>query len=289
MIKNLIISLLIFLFSLLIAYLASEPEVLIAGLPNLIAMATIIFVIQWLAFIPAFVFQTEKFYDLTGSITYLTAVIISILSVDKLDIRSIVLACLIGIWAMRLGIFLFVRVFQDGGDGRFDKIKPSFSRFLLTWTLQGLWVFLTAVCALTALGNSGKVELGLVGFIGIAIWILGFAIEVISDSQKRKFRANPAKETPFITTGLWAYSRHPNYFGEVVLWIGIAIVALPTLSGLQYITLISPIFVYLLLTKVSGIPLLEQRADARWSDNKTYIKYRDSTPILIPKLKKPKL
>jgi steroid 5-alpha reductase family enzyme len=289
MIKNLITSLLIFLFSLLIAYLASEPEVLIAGLPNLIAMATIIFVIQWLAFIPAFVFQTEKFYDLTGSITYLTAVIISILSVDKLDIRSIVLACLIGIWAMRLGSFLFVRVFQDGGDGRFDKIKPSFSRFLLTWTLQGLWVFLTAVCALTALGNSGKVELGLVGFIGIAIWILGFAIEVISDSQKRKFRANPAKETPFITTGLWAYSRHPNYFGEVVLWIGIAIVALPTLSGLQYITLISPIFVYLLLTKVSGIPLLEQRADARWGDNKTYIKYRDSTPILIPKLKKPKL
>jgi steroid 5-alpha reductase family enzyme len=289
MIKNLIISLLIFLFSLLIAYLASEPEVLIAGLPNLIAMATIIFVIQWLVFIPAFVFQTEKFYDLTGSITYLTAVIISILSVDKLDIRSIVLACLIGIWAMRLGSFLFVRVFQDGGDGRFDKIKPSFSRFLLTWTLQGLWVFLTAVCALTALGNSGKVELGLVGFIGIAIWILGFAIEVISDSQKRKFRANPAKETPFIITGLWAYSRHPNYFGEVVLWMGIAIVALPTLSGLQYITLISPIFVYLLLTKVSGIPLLEQRADARWGDNKTYIKYRDSTPILIPKLKKPKL
>ena len=285
MIKNLIISLLIFLFSLLIAYLASEPEVLIAGLPNLIAMATIIFVIQWLAFIPAFVFQTEKFYDLTGSITYLTAVIISILSADKLDIRSIVLACLIGIWAMRLGSFLFVRVFQDGGDGRFDKIKPSFSRFLLTWTLQGLWVFLTAVCALTALGNSGKVELGLVGFIGIAIWILGFAIEVISDSQKRKFRANPAKETPFITNGLWAYSRHPNYFGEVVLWIGIAIVALPTLAGLQYISLISPIFVYLLLTKVSGIPLLEQRADARWSDNDDYIKYRDNTPVLFPKLK----
>lgn len=285
MIKNLIISLLIFLFSLLIGYLASEPEVLIAGLPNLIAMVIIIFVIQWLVFIPAFIFQTEKFYDLTGSITYLTAVIVSILSVDKLDIRSIVLACLIGVWAMRLGSFLFVRVFQDGGDGRFDKIKPSFSRFLLTWTLQGLWVFLTAVCALTALGNSGKVVLGLVGFIGIAIWVLGFAIEVISDTQKRKFRANPAKETPFITSGLWAYSRHPNYFGEVVLWIGIAIVVLPTLSGLQYITLISPIFVYLLLTKVSGIPLLEQRADARWSDNSDYIKYRDSTPVLFPKLK----
>jgi steroid 5-alpha reductase family enzyme len=285
MIKNLIITIVIFLFSLLIGFLASEPGALIAGLPNLIAMAVVIFAIQWLAFIPAFIFQTEKFYDLIGSITYLTAVIIGIFTADQLDLRSIIIASAIGIWALRLGSFLFIRVFQDGGDGRFDKIKPSFHRFLLTWTIQGLWVFLTAVCALTALGNSGKVELGIVGFIGISIWALGFAIEVISDAQKRKFRANPDKTTPFITTGLWAHSRHPNYFGEIVLWIGIAIAALPTLSGLQYITLISPIFVYLLLTKVSGIPLLEQRSDERWSDNEDYIKYRDSTPVLFPKLK----
>jgi steroid 5-alpha reductase family enzyme len=285
MLKNLIITIVIFLFSLLIGFLASEPGALIAGLPNLIAMAIIIFAIQWLAFIPAFIFQTEKFYDLIGSITYLTAVIIGILTAGQLDLRSIIIASLIGIWALRLGGFLFVRVFQDGGDGRFDKIKPSFHRFLLTWTLQGLWVFLTAVCALTALGNSGKVEIGIVGFIGIAIWTIGFAIEVISDAQKRKFRANPDKTNPFITTGLWAYSRHPNYFGEIVLWIGIAITALPTLSGLQYITLISPIFVYILLTKVSGIPLLEQRSDQRWSDNEAYIKYRDTTPVLFPKLK----
>ena len=105
-----------------------------------------------------------------------------------------------------------------------------------------------------------------------------------SARQKRRFRADPANKGQFIHTGLWARSRHPNYFGEIVLWIGIAIITLPVLRGWHWVTLISPVFVTLLLTRVSGIPLLEKRADERWGGQEDYETYKVRTPVLIPRL-----
>jgi steroid 5-alpha reductase family enzyme len=112
---------------------------------------------------------------------------------------------------------------------------------------------------------------------------VGFLFEAVADDQKRRFRANPANEGRFIASGLWAWSRHPNYFGEITLWFGIALVALPALSGWQYATLISPVFVYLLLTRISGIPLLEARAKKRWGDEPAFQAYRARTPVLFPR------
>jgi steroid 5-alpha reductase family enzyme len=111
-------------------------------------------------------------------------------------------------------------------------------------------------------------------------------LEVISDQQKRTFRKNPENLDKFIVHGLWAWSRHPNYFGEILLWFGIAIIALPTLEGWRYITLISPLFVYLLLTRVSGLPMLESAANKKWGDNPKYLSYKKNTPLLV--LRKPK-
>ena len=226
----------------------------------------------------------KKFFDLTGSITYITVITLAFIFSKAFDTRSILLAAVVIIWAIRLGSFLFGRIRKAGKDDRFDEIKPSFIRFLNVWTIQGLWVTFTMAAALTAITTSMRKELDGFAIVGFLIWLFGFAIEVIADNQKSRFNANPENKGRFIQTGLWSRSRHPNYFGEIVLWVGVAIIALPVLQGWQRIAMISPVFVTLLLTRVSGVPLLEKKADKKWGGQEDYETYKKSTPILIPKL-----
>ena len=237
------------------------------------------FAIQIIVFVPSFLAQTEHYFDLTGSLTYLSVVALALSLSPSIDLRSFIIGALIAVWAIRLGTFLFRRIKKDGSDSRFDDIKPNFARFLMAWCLQGVWVSVTAAAGLAAIASQSKTALGVIGCIGIAVWIAGFAIEVIADWQKRQHRASNPGE--FISSGLWAWSRHPNYFGEIMLWVGIAIIALPALSGWQYATLISPVFVYLLLTRASGVPLLEAKSDKRWGDDPEYQKYKENTSVLM--------
>ncbi len=266
-----------------VAWAGSQGGVTLGAIPLFALAASVAFAIQWVVFIPSYRAQTEHWYDLTGSLTYLALAIGTLLLAGRFDARSLLLVVLISIWAVRLGSYLFRRVQKAGADTRFDDIKPSFARFLMAWTLQGLWVFLTLAAALAAMTSATAPPLGLIGWAGATVWVFGFAIEAIADAQKRGFRNDPANKGRFIDSGLWAWSRHPNYFGEIVLWAGIALIALPALSGWQYITLISPLFVYLLLTRVSGIPILESRADERWGNDPAYQAYKARTPVLFPK------
>jgi steroid 5-alpha reductase family enzyme len=272
------------LIGILIALAGSQGGASIAGVPLFALSVGLAFLIQWLAFIPAYVFQTEKFFDLMGSLTYISVITIAILFSKTFDGRSILLASLVIIWAIRLGSFLFGRIKKAGKDDRFDEIKPSFIRFLNVWTIQGLWVTFTMAAALAAITTANRKELDLFAILGFLIWVLGFAIEVVADSQKSRFSANPDNKGKFIQTGLWSRSRHPNYFGEIVLWIGVAIIALPVLQGWQWVALISPVFVTLLLTRVSGIPLLEKKADKKWGGQADYEAYKKKTPVLIPRM-----
>jgi steroid 5-alpha reductase family enzyme len=216
-----------------------------------------------------------------GSITYLSVTFIAVLLSPVVDARSWLLLGLISLWTIRLGVFLFRRVRAAGEDRRFRDIKPSFARFLLTWTIQGLWVSLTIAAALAAITTTTRLDLGFIGLVGFLVWLLGFGIEVVADQQKSKFREDPNNAGKFISNGLWSWSRHPNYFGEIVLWIGVAIIAFPALSGWQYLTLISPIFVIILLTRVSGVPMLERRADEKWGGQADYDDYKTRTSLLI--------
>jgi len=251
---------------------------------KLFALCSIIaFLIQWICFIPSWLFHSERIFDLVGSATYLTITIVALIAVPEIDTRSVLLGLMICLWGLRLGAFLFARVQAVGHDARFDLMKYNFTWFLMTWTIQGLWVVLTTSAALSAITSSSKKNFDWVGIIGAIIWLIGFIIEIISDEQKRRFKLNPANQNSFIKTGLWAWSQHPNYFGEIILWIGVLLVALPALSGWQYVSFISPIFVFVLLTKISGIPMLNSVAKKRWGDDAQFKKYKESTPVLILK------
>jgi steroid 5-alpha reductase family enzyme len=262
-----------------IGWAGSQGGQRIGPVPVFALCGFVCFALNWLVFVPSYASQTERYFDLTGSLTYLT-VVAGGLALGSRDPRALLLALLIGVWALRLGSFLFARIRREGADRRFDDLKPDFARFLLTWTLQGLWVFLTLSCALAAIAASIAKPLGTPVVLGTAVWIAGFATEAIADRQKAAFRADPANRGRFITTGLWAWSRHPNYCGEILLWVGVALIALPVLSGWSHVTLISPVFVYVLLTRISGIPLLESRSDAKWGDDPEYRAYKSRTPVL---------
>jgi steroid 5-alpha reductase family enzyme len=276
------------IINILISMTAFLLAVLIAGATGIdlvLRVVILAFVIQWIAFLPAYIFQTEKFYDLTGSLTYLSVIWYSLTSSSNyfanLNVANIIIVLLITLWAVRLGSFLFMRIHKDGEDKRFRTIKPSATQFFMTWTLQGLWVSLCSMCALTAISSDSGIVINTLFYLGLGLFIFGFVTEVIADKQKTAFRSIPENRDKFITTGLWAKSRHPNFFGEIILWTGIAVMSFSSLTGLQYLTLISPVFTYLLLVYVSGVRMLEARADKKWGDNEEYIKYKTETPVLM--------
>jgi len=268
----------------LIAWAGSQGGSMLAGVPLYALLVGLAFLIQWLVFIPSYLNQTEKFYDLTGSFTYLTISTIAILFSPNVDARSILLYILVVIWAARLGTFLFRRIKKAGKDDRFDELKPSFFRFLNVWTIQGLWISFTAAAAWVAMTTSHRKELDLFAALGLLVWVVGFVFEAAADAQKSRFNADPANRGKFINVGLWSRSRHPNYFGEITLWVGVALIALPVLQGWQLAALISPVFVTLLITRVSGVPLLEKKADQKWGGQADYEAYKQRTPVLIPRL-----
>ena len=262
-----------------------------AGTPilenTLLAEAVLlIFGIQLLVFLPSYWAQTEHFYDLTGGITYLSTMGYMAFRHQAIfgtwDLRSLVLTALIGLWAIRLSSFLFTRVKRVGKDVRFDSLKKSFTQFLLTWMLQGLWVFMCTYPALIALTSPSKEEnIFLIG--GATVWLVGWLYEVIADQQKTAFNKDPKNAGQFINTGVWKQSRHPNYVGELVLWTGITIIAVPVYQDSQWLALITPVFVYWLLNKVSGVNLLEERADKKWGESPAYQAYKKETPVFFPK------
>ena len=263
------------------AFLGSRGGETTGPLPTFALLVIVAFAINIAAFVPSFISRTDHYYDLTGSIAYLTVTTIAFVTTNTYDARTVLAAVFIYIWAGRLGTFLYKRVKQSDGDRRFDRIKHSVPRFLMAWMLQGLWVTLTAGAALAAMTSESKTDFGILGVIGFFVWMFGFAIEKAADDQKTAFKSDSVNEGKFINVGLWAWSRHPNYFGEIMLWTGMAIMVVPALSGLQYATLISPVFVFVLLTRISGIPLLERRADKKWGGQPDYEAYKAQTPPLM--------
>jgi steroid 5-alpha reductase family enzyme len=269
-----------------VAWAGSQGGVQLGGWPVFGLAVGLAYLVQWIVFVPSFLRQTEKYFDLTGGLTYIsiTLLVLALSPGALTDPRSLLLAALVVLWAGRLGMFLYQRIHKAGKDDRFDELKPSFIRFLNVWTIQGLWVTFTAAAAWVAITSATRVGLDVFALAGFLVWAFGFGFEVIADNQKSRFNADPANKGKFIRSGLWARSRHPNYFGEILLWVGVAILAIPTLQGWQWIVMASPLFVALLLIRISGIPLLEAKADKKWGGQADYEDYKKNTPSLIPRL-----
>ena len=284
---NLAIAAGVFIFTKLYAEIISYNSIDFDG-SNLVGQILVLtFVIQWIAYIPAFLFKTEKFYDLTGSLTYIGTILFALYatgSLANLTLGNILVGLAIIVWAIRLGSFLFMRIRKDKKDGRFDSIKTSFSQFFMTWTLQGMWVFICSSAALIAIANPSGIPINSLFILGLLMFIFGFAIEVIADNQKSAFRSIPENKDSFINEGLWARSRHPNYFGEITLWAGITVMGISTFEGMNYFAIFSPIFSYLLLVYVSGVRMLEGRGHKKWGHLEDYQNYKKNTPKLIPKI-----
>ena len=278
----------VFMIIFLIVSAVGNNSVILDGYSAVLYCAVICIGIQWVAWIPASIGKTERFYDLTGGLTYITLVGFSLWAGSQSEptsSRELIISLLVVIWSLRLSSFLYLRIHRTGKDGRFDKLKTSSIRFLVPWTIQGLWVFLTmiVVIVINTQANSAP-ALGIWDGIGLSIWILGFSIEVIADNQKTVFNSEPNNQGKWIDCGLWSYSRHPNYLGEILLWTGIAFFGVSCFTGLEKIAWISPLFIYLLLTKISGTPILDRRALEKWGDDPEYQIYRENTPLLFPRL-----
>tara|TARA_B100001123_G_scaffold439234_1_gene575693 strand:- start:572 stop:1444 length:873 start_codon:yes stop_codon:yes gene_type:complete len=282
LIKNLFLSLIIIVFAFVLTTVVDQNSVSYGSLSLFLLCTIIIFILQWIVFIPSYLFSTEHFFDLTGAVTFIAVSILAFLINDFNNLRQWVVLILILIWALRLGSFLFLRIKKAGEDSRFTTIKKDFSVFFLTWNLQGLWVLFTLFGALTILTSNKNSNFGIFDIVGVLIWVIGFVIEVVSDRQKSEFKNNKSNAGLFIRSGLWKYSRHPNYFGEILIWIGISVIGIPIYSGLGWVGLISPFFVFIMLYYISGVRLLEKQANERWGNNNEYLLYKLKTPVLFP-------
>jgi steroid 5-alpha reductase family enzyme len=286
MIKDLSVIVACILTAYFVAIAATVEEALLYGVPIILLCASVSFAVHWIIAVPSLITSSEKYFDFTGMIATLlvitTAMFALINSGHQASIRATIVAIFVSVWTLRLGTFLYKRIVKSGEDKRFREIKKSLTKFLMTWTLSALWVFLTTVNAITIIALNPLEPVDVFFALGTSLWIIGFGFEAVADRQKKRFSEFPENKDKFITQGLWSISRHPNYFGEIILWTGIAIISLPLLSDWQFVALVSPVFVFLLLTRISGLPFLEDKAEKKWGNDKDYIAYKNKTPVLVP-------
>ncbi len=250
---------------------------------NILIALAISLGINLLMFIPAFKFKTDKLTDISYAVTFVV-VSISTMMLNKITLPAVILVIMIFIWAVRLGVYLFIRIQKTGRDKRFDDKRDYFWKFLSFWILQGISVWVILIPSVLFFENTTN-NFILISVFGMIIWLLGLIIEAVADSQKFNFKSNPKNKKKWIESGLWKYSRHPNYLGEIMIWYGIYFFIISYLDTVSVILgLIGPVYISLLLFFVSGVPLLEKRADKKWRKNEKYIEYKKRTGVLFPKV-----
>lgn len=231
-------------------------------------------------FVIAYKLQSDKLTDVSYAVSFIVLALIAHFFSSQQVVHWL-LTLMVCVWAVRIGGFLLYRVIKVGKDRRFDGMRENFWQFGKFWAGQALsvWVLMLPIGLLT----NANASLTTTSVVGIVIWGVGVIIESIADFQKYAFHENPANKGKWIESGIWRYSRHPNYFGEILVWVGIYVTAWPFLSGIgALVGVVSPLFITILLLFVSGVPLLEKSADKRWGNDPRYKQYKRSTSLIVP-------
>jgi steroid 5-alpha reductase family enzyme len=258
--------------------------------PDLLGYLLISVGFNLILFIPAFIFKTDKLTDMSYSLTFILLAILAFFSRADRNIWELVMLVMIVVWAIRLGGYLLYRVIKLGKDARFDDRRDSFVRFGLFWLLQGLTVWIVMIPAILFFISNAPVannEIKIVLLvIGLLVWLEGLVVETLADIQKFNYIEKAKKEgreRHWVDVGLWSMSRHPNYLGEITVWLGVYVVVITrvTLSA-SILALVGPVFIFLLIRYISGVPMLEKKADERYAGNPEYEEYKNNTGLIIP-------
>lgn len=225
--------------------------------------------------------RTDVVTDLSYSLTFALLAVVLLLT-GAAEPVQLVASLLVVVWAVRLGTYLFRRIMRMKVDHRFDGMRDEPLRFARFWLLQAITVAVVMLPVSYLLDQENPPGLGVWSVVGAAVWLVGLLVEAIADAQKSAFRAKEENSGRFIASGLWRYSRHPNYFGEMLVWWGLFLYAVPVLHGAAFAVVIGPVFITLLLLFVSGIPPLERSADEKYGDDPVYREYKRRTSILVP-------
>tara|TARA_B100000927_G_scaffold291124_1_gene292029 strand:+ start:2120 stop:2983 length:864 start_codon:yes stop_codon:yes gene_type:complete len=282
--KYLLSTIIILSVILFVSFLISLESIRVNDIPIVFIFAITILSLNSVFFIHSYFFKSDIFFDLVGSFSFLSIGIASLLLLPDIDANQILIFFLLVFWSLRLGPFLFLRRIGAGNDERLSEYFKSPISLYFLWCMNSLWVFFTSLSMIIIFSSKTPYDFGLLQWLGLIIWVFGYIIEVISDSQKNKF--NKTNKGKFINIGLWKYIRHPNYLGEIIIWFGIFVISLNYIGSFSsMLSILSPIFVYILLRYLSGVPQLEKRGDQKWGDLKEYVKYKEKTGIIFPKLK----
>jgi len=249
---------------------------------NFLSALIISLAINILFFSLASILKTDKFTDLVYGLSFIILAWFFVLQTRTFYFYQIFLAVMISLWGLRLIGYLFIRILKIKKDRRFDGIREKPLAFLKFWIFQGLAVWIIMLPSIYLFNQQQPKELNSLMIAGFVIWVFGLLIETVADWQKFVFKNNPKNKDRWVNVGLWRYSRHPNYFGEMTLWWGIFIFCAPFLQSLAWLTIVGPLFITYILLFVSGIPLLEKRYDKKYADNQSYQRYKKNTSLLIP-------
>jgi steroid 5-alpha reductase family enzyme len=225
--------------------------------------------------------RTDVVTDLSYSLTF-AILAVSLVFTGARDPVQLVASLLVLLWAVRLGGYLFRRILRMKVDHRFDGMRDDPLRFARFWLVQAVAVAVIMLPVSYLLDQSAAPGFGVWAVAGGAVWLAGLLIEAVADAQKSAFRTKDENRGRFIASGLWRYSRHPNYFGEILVWWGLFIYAVPFLAGVAFAVVAGPVFITLLQLFVSGIPPLERSADEKYGADSAYHDYKRRTSILVP-------